>query len=577
MAQEVRGGNAGSSGVNNNSGAGGNSPNGGGIGGGSRNSDNNGVAGTAPGGGGSGANHVSGGTNSGGNGGRGEIRISYTPNPTSGCDPCTSIPISAFPYTYSGTTVGYSDFMTGSCTGNWTTSGAGNDVFFAVTVAANSYLEFQVTGTSTTQYTELSVLSAAACSGPWTCLTNGSWSGGLQTASYTLDATGNATAVNTAADSPCRIVWFQNAGTYYIRIDGNSTSNGPFTLNVDTYTPITTDGDACTNPTMMSADVDYTVSSTNCTFTMGSDDPTPASLYCAGSVENTNWFSFTTDGSGSNAVVDINGVSCTPGYAVQTGPFSYSIYGASGQFGIMTGTCGGAFSSVAGVPCASLSTAQTYNASLPNTTPTTYYFVWDGNGGAECTYTISVSNILPLPIKLSKFDVFEYKSSVYLNWITETEVNNDYFTIERSTDLKNYEIIEVVKGNGNSNTKINYNIVDKNPKIGTSYYRLKQTDYDGNFEYFEPVAVTIKNKLEDVVVYPNPVTGNSFLTFNSTQETTQTISIYDIASRVVYEKQYAVKRGENKLMLETTNLTKGMYFVRLADGAEGVNIKFIKE
>ncbi|MBE7440961.1 MAG: T9SS type A sorting domain-containing protein [Flavobacteriales bacterium] len=87
----------------------------------------------------------------------------------------------------------------------------------------------------------------------------------------------------------------------------------------------------------------------------------------------------------------------------------------------------------------------------------------------------------------------------------------------------------------------------------------------------------IKSKLEDVNIYPNPITGNGFIAFNSLEATEQLISIYDIAGRVVYEKTYAIKQGENKLTLETTNLTKGMYFIHLADGAEGVNIKFIKE
>lgn len=192
----------------------------------------------------------------------------------------------------------------------------------------------------------------------------------------------------------------------------------------------------------------------------------------------------------------------------------------------------------------------------------------------HCPYYVGAT---PLPVMLSSFTASQTLSTVNLNWTTETEVNNDYFTIERSRDLVNFEVLDVVKGNGNSNTKINYNLIDNNPLKGTSYYRLKQTDYDGQFEYFEPIAVTIKSKFDEVSVYPNPVTGNGFIAFNSLETTEQLISIYDIAGRVVYEKQYAVKLGENKLVLETTNLTKGMYFIRMADGAEGINIKFIKE
>jgi len=196
-----------------------------------------------------------------------------------------------------------------------------------------------------------------------------------------------------------------------------------------------------------------------------------------------------------------------------------------------------------------------------------------GTGGFGFSTLVGTS----LPVKLLDFNAKPENSLVKVSWISETEINNDFYTVERSKDGIEFETVGIIKGAGNSNSKLNYHLNDKKPYSGTSYYRLKQTDYDGNFEYFVPVAVNFKNIFDGVIVYPNPVTGNGFIEFNSMQETEQLISIYDIAGRVVYEKQYAVKLGENKLVLETTNLTKGMYFIRMADGAEGVNIKFIKE
>ena len=229
---------------------------------------------------------------------------------------------------------------------------------------------------------------------------------------------------------------------------------------------------------------------------------------------------------------------------------------------------GDGFTSTAGVPGPhTYGSIGTYTVSLT---------VTDAVGCVQ-TFSQTVNIGCILPVTLTLFDAQFSYGKVNLNWITETEINNNYFTVERSTDGILFEAVSIVKGAGNSNNRISYSSLDLKPKKGISYYRLKQTDYDGNFEYFEPVAVSVKNSFDDVLVYPNPVTGNGFIEFSSMQEMAQTISIYDISGRVVYEKLYDVKKGGNKLVLETTNLTKGMYFIRLADGAEGVNIKFIKE
>lgn len=182
-----------------------------------------------------------------------------------------------------------------------------------------------------------------------------------------------------------------------------------------------------------------------------------------------------------------------------------------------------------------------------------------------------------LPVTLTYFDGNYYDKKVNLNWVTETEINNDFFTIERSIDMENFEVIGVIKGNGNSNSKLNYTYHDNNPKKGIFYYRLKQTDFDGNSEYFNPISVEINSTFYDFHIFPNPISGYGHLEFTSSEDTEQILSIFDISGRKVFEKNYLIKKGNNNLTLETTNLSKGMYFVKLDDGAEGINIKFIKE
>ncbi|MBL4668575.1 MAG: T9SS type A sorting domain-containing protein, partial [Flavobacteriales bacterium] len=134
-----------------------------------------------------------------------------------------------------------------------------------------------------------------------------------------------------------------------------------------------------------------------------------------------------------------------------------------------------------------------------------------------------------------------------------------------------------VDGAGNSSNINSYNLKDHEPFNGTSYYRLKQTDFDGGQEYSNTVAVNILSSFGDIVVFPNPVLNNSFLTFNSNATGTAEIIIYDAMGRTVIVKAYNLQEGSNKFNLPTAEISKGMYFLRVSDGNAFQNIKFIKE
>lgn len=184
---------------------------------------------------------------------------------------------------------------------------------------------------------------------------------------------------------------------------------------------------------------------------------------------------------------------------------------------------------------------------------------------------------VPLPVELISFEGESKDRYNLLTWLTASEINSDFFTIEKSKDGKTFEVVGIVDGAGNSNIVSKYEKIDDNPYHGTSYYRLKQTDYDGTYKYSIPISLSLKSMYEDISVFPNPVTGNGYLTFNSLKDDDQTVVIYDVSGRLVYHEQYTIIKGDNKLVLETSLLTKGMYFIKIADGADGVNIKFIKE
>src|SRR5690606_19164216 len=110
-------------------------------------------------------------------------------------------------------------------------------------------------------------------------------------------------------------------------------------------------------------------------------------------------------------------------------------------------------------------------------------------GSGISTQTI-LGDPVALPIVLSDFQAsITGSQTVQVEWSTFAEKNNDFFTVERSADGKNFEVLTAVEGAGSSNKKLSYSYEDKKPLTGYNYYRLKQTDFNGDFEYFKIVGV----------------------------------------------------------------------------------------
>ena len=110
----------------------------------------------------------------------------------------------------------------------------------------------------------------------------------------------------------------------------------------------------------------------------------------------------------------------------------------------------------------------------------------------------------PLPIELLSFDVTNAKDKVVLNWTTASETNNDYFQVERSLDALHWNVLDTLDGAGVSQELISYEYADLLPYHGRNYYRLKQVDFDGKFDYS-----SVKSMVFDYgsTLFPNPTTG----------------------------------------------------------------------
>lgn len=209
------------------------------------------------------------------------------------------------------------------------------------------------------------------------------------------------------------------------------------------------------------------------------------------SVENDIYYTFCPATTG-NWEFTIEPSNCTGG----SGGYQYAVFqGTSGNFHtLMDG----------GTPGMNLFGNTTVTINVTNTSDCIFIQI-DGYAGTECDFGITLENIdnpCVLPIELMEFNVSFSEDGNKIIWITASEINNDYFTLERSTDGINFYTITQVKGAGNSTTTIEYSYIDRNPENGVNYYRLSQTDFDGNFEVFKTIAIDntpIEKKLIKIV------------------------------------------------------------------------------
>src|ERR1700739_922881 len=182
-----------------------------------------------------------------------------------------------------------------------------------------------------------------------------------------------------------------------------------------------------------------------------------------------------------------------------------------------------------------------------------------------------------LPVKLLSFDAIynAQTQSVNLSWTTATEVNNKLFTIEKTKDAQVWETIATVAGAGNSTQLLNYSTVDETPYSGTSYYRLKQTDVDGNFAYSDYAPMTIDPTMKSIIIVPNPASNSALITFNSILAGIAYLNIYDLTGRLLTTKNVAALKGTNTTEINTSNYTNGMYFITITNSLQQLSAKLV--
>ena len=174
---------------------------------------------------------------------------------------------------------------------------------------------------------------------------------------------------------------------------------------------------------------------------------------------------------------------------------------------------------------------------------------------------------LALPVNLVSF-TGTYKNDVsYLNWETDNEVNTDHFVVERSIGNSIYEPIGTVFAKGGTSQKTKYALQDKD--AGTMgydklYYRLRINDRDGSYTYSDIVTLNIYTGLvASVSVFPNPTENQSTILVSSPKEQRINWQLVDITGRVVMSKEVVVKKGDNRIALDMSELQSGVYYLQV--------------
>lgn len=351
---------------------------------------------------------------------------------------------------------------------------------------------------------------------------------------------------------------------YTLRMAFETAPSAANPIQLCVYTEAPAANDVCSGAMPIDGTPQPTNNDPSCLYSGGpttnSPTLTPGS-FCAGSLENTSWYSFTVQNTG-DVVITIGNITCVGG-------------GSGFQIGYFTGNCG----SLTNIGCNSGSGGTVTTTITGLTAGQVVTIGIDGNAGAFCNFDISATNTVPLPIELLSFNANynEDSKNVVLDWTTISEINNDFFTIEKSIDGENFEVVGIVDGSGNSNSYRTYNTLDEKPYVGTSYYRLKQTDFDGQFEYSDLVPVKVEDVISNPTIYPNPITNNGVLEFSTNSTEATVVTVYDVSGRIVLSNQHLTNKGINKIQLETNELTNGMYFISLKNGNSKTNLKFIKE
>lgn len=192
-------------------------------------------------------------------------------------------------------------------------------------------------------------------------------------------------------------------------------------------------------------------------------------------------------------------------------------------------------------------------------------------GACNPCMAFNPANNLPLPVELTAFYLSTEQNKVVLSWQTASEYNNDYFEVEHSQDGKDFAAIGRVTGNGNRGEFSAYSFTHEQAQTGIHYYRLKQVDLDGTFEYSKVISTRLGDH-KMVRVFPNPTQNTLKITGLSPEDEVEAITVTDI-----HGKQVLTMSSLEDGLLDLSGEAAGMYIVTIRYNGKVVADRIIKE
>jgi hypothetical protein len=191
----------------------------------------------------------------------------------------------------------------------------------------------------------------------------------------------------------------------------------------------------------------------------------------------------------------------------------------------------------------------------------------------------SKSGETPLPVDLVDFNANCDNGKVEINWTTASEINNDYFIIEKSNDMSKFVEVNRTIGAGNSNSIKNYQVMDRNDS-GTTYYRLTQVDFDGKTTIYAPIVVKCQEFnliTPSLVVYPNPFNNEINIIFENIANEEVTVEIFDQTGRIILTKKINTTQTSTYTTIDLSELKPAVYNLRTKSDTYLFNNKIIKK
>ncbi len=194
------------------------------------------------------------------------------------------------------------------------------------------------------------------------------------------------------------------------------------------------------------------------------------------------------------------------------------------------------------------------------------------------TFGSTSGNDNPLPVELLHFHAETDQDHVDINWVTASETNNSHFIVQKRVGEK-WEKIGKIEGNGTTIAEHTYHFEDLEFKPGiTHYYRIKQVDFDGSYEYSEVRSVRAEeDQFNSVALYPNPVSDALNLKIRAKASQTMQVRILNLYGKVVYQDEIRVRQGENQQELPLKQLDPAQYFIEIRGSEKVQQKRFIKE